>query len=408
MLVAMTRLLGGRHPAHFLRRHWQREPLFVEGAFPGLVPPVTPKVLFELACRDDVESRLVMERGGRRPWEVVPGPQDPRRLRRLPKTHWTLLVQGVDRLVPAVAALTRPFRFLPEWRLDDVMVSFAAPYGGVGPHVDSYDGFLLQGMGRRRWAISTQAKPEYRSGLDLRILRRFQAEESRVLAPGDMLYLPPGVGHHGVALEEGLTFSIGFRAPSGRELLAAALRRRGIDELYRDPALRPARHPGEITPAALRGLRRLAREALDRELETAAGELLTEPKAEPIEVRLRRPADVVSRLRQGSVLVRYPGARLAFLRHGLEATLFAEGRSFPLGRSLAFAGPLLTDASCLSAALLRPHLRARGFAELLAALLATGAFALRRRASEAPPGAGPPRPAGTRPATGSRSRAAVR
>ena len=306
----MSRLLGGLRPAPFLRRHWQREPLFVPGAFPGLRPPVTPSVLFELACRADVESRLVLERGGQRPWEVVHGPQDPRRLGRLPKTHWTLLVQGVDRLLPAVAALTRPFRFLPDWRIDDVMVSFAAPQGSVGPHVDSYDVFLLQGLGQRRWAISTRTEPAFRSGLDLRILRRFQPEESRVLGPGDMLYLPPGVGHHGVALEDGLTFSIGFRAPSGRELLAATLRARGVDALYRDPVLRPARHPGEITPAALRGLRRLAREALDRGLETAIGELVTEPKGEPVEARRPRPSGGRPKAAEGS------GPRCGAREHG--------------------------------------------------------------------------------------------
>jgi 50S ribosomal protein L16 3-hydroxylase len=299
-------------------------------------------------------------------------------LRRLPKTHWTLLVQGVDRLVPAVAALARPFRFLPDWRIDDVMVSFAAPQGSVGPHVDSYDVFLLQGMGRRRWAISTRAEPAFRSGLDLRILRRFEAEESRVLQPGDMLYLPPGVGHHGVALEDGLTFSIGFRAPSGRELLAAALRRRAEDPLYRDPALRPARHPGEITPAARRRLRRLAHAALDRALPTALGELVTEPKDEPAHARPLRRADLARRLREGSVLVRRPGARVAFQGAGRDAMLFAEGRSFPLGRSLAFAGPLLSGAFRLSAASLQPHMRDRGFVELLAGVVATGAFALRR------------------------------
>ena len=377
----MSRLLGGLRPAPFLRRHWQKEPLFVPGAFPGLRPPVTRSVLFELACRADVESRLVLERGGQRPWEVVHGPQDPRRLRRLPKTHWTLLVQGVDRLLPAVAALTRPFRFLPDWRIDDVMVSFAAPQGSVGPHVDSYDVFLLQGLGQRRWAISTRAEPAFRSGLDLRILRRFRPEESRVLGPGDMLYLPPGVGHHGVALEDGLTFSIGFRAPSGRELLAAALR--PARERTRSTAIpRCARrcHPGEITPAALRGLRRLAREALDRELETAIGEL-----ADRAQGRARRGSAAAAGggappAARGGRPGAVPGGAARLPAPRREVLLFAEGRSFPLGRPLAFAGPLLSGAFRLSASDLRPHLRARGFAELLAALLATGAFALRRRA----------------------------
>ena len=279
-LSAMSGLLGRLTKAAFLRTYWQRKPLLVPRAFPGFVSPLEPRELLDLACEDGVESRLVLERGGLRPWQVIPGPQSARRLRRLPADRWSLLVQGVDRLVPAVAALLQPFRFLPDWRVDDVMVSFAPRRGSVGPHVDSYDVFLLQGLGRRRWEVDPHPHPDPRPGLDLRILRRFRPRSRFVLEPGDMLYLPPGVGHHGVALEDCMTYSIGFRAPTRREVLAALLRPRGEDARYRDPSLRPARHPGEIPAYALRGLRELAKGALaGPDFDTAVGELLTEPQS---------------------------------------------------------------------------------------------------------------------------------
>jgi 50S ribosomal protein L16 3-hydroxylase len=179
-------------------------------------------------------------------------------------------VQGVDRLLPAVAAILEPFRFLPDWRIDDVMVSFAPRFGSVGPHVDSYDVFLIQGLGRRRWRIDSRAVPDFRPGLGLRILRRFSPEAEWVLEPGDMLYLPPGVGHHGIALEDGLTFSIGFRAPTSRELLAALLRTSTREAAYRDPGRGVARRRGEIHPAELAAQRQLVRAETVRALRSGA------------------------------------------------------------------------------------------------------------------------------------------
>ena len=379
-------LLGGLSPAQFLRRHWQKKPLLIHGAFPGFADPLSPEQLAGLACEEDVESRLVLEHGKGRPWRVMAGPQSPARLRRLPATHWTLLVQGVDRLLPEVAALALCFRFVPDWRIDDVMVSFAPRFGSVGPHVDSYDVFLLQGRGRRRWAIDTRAAPELRPGLDLRILRRFRPEATWVLEPGDMLYLPPGVAHHGVALEDCLTYSIGFRAPSGRELLGAALRRglaQGDDShLYRDPDLRPAHHPGEIGAQALHGLRRLAesewRRLTDAGFEAAVGALLTEPKAGTAPLRPTSPRRVRERLRKGASLVRVPGARLAFTRQRGRGLLFAEGHVFALPPTLAFAGPLLTGSARLHPRDLAPHLRTPGFASLLADVVSADAWELSR------------------------------
>ena len=380
-------LLGGLSPAQFLRRHWQTKPLLIRGAFPAFRDPLSPEELAGLACEQDVESRLVLERGGQRPWQVMTGPQNPTRLRRLPPTHWTLLVQGVDRLLPAVAALVEPFRFVPDWRSDDVMVSFAPRFGSVGPHVDSYDVFLLQGRGRRRWSIDTRAAPDFRPGLDLRILRRFEPETTWVLDPGDMLYLPPGVAHHGVALGDCLTYSIGFRAPSGRELLAAVFRqglaRERGSRLYRDPALRPARHPGEIGAAALRGLRALTesewRGLSGQGFEAAVGALLTEPKTGLAPLRTADPRRVRERIRNGASLARVPGARLLFTRHRGNALLFAEGHVFPLPPRLAFAGPLLTGSTRLPSPKLKPHLRVPGFSALVAGLVSAGALELGRK-----------------------------
>jgi|SRR5687768_3638777 50S ribosomal protein L16 3-hydroxylase len=218
-------LLGGLSPREFLRRHWQKRPLFVAGALPAFRGVIERRELAALAMRDDVESRIV-ERRGRR-WITAHGPFS-RRVS-LKARNATLLVSGVNLHVPAADALLRRFSFIPQARLDDVMVSYAAPGGGVGPHVDSYDVFLLQGTGHRAWKVG---KRVYRAG------------------PGDLLYLPPGVEHDGVAVDACYTYSIGFRAPRGAELGAAFLdwlHERGLPEaVYRDPRLAPVAHPARL------------------------------------------------------------------------------------------------------------------------------------------------------------------
>jgi 50S ribosomal protein L16 3-hydroxylase len=404
--------LGVLTAAQFLRRYWQKRPLLVRAAFPGFRDPLTPRELARLACEGGVESRLVLERGQAGPWQVIEGPQDPRRLGRLPKTRWTLLVQGVDRQVPAVSDLLDHFRFLPGWRVDDVMVSVAPRLGSVGPHVDSYDVFLVQGRGRRRWRIATKTTADYRPGLDLRVLRRFCPEDEWVLEPGDMLYLPPGVAHHGVALEECLTYSIGFRAPSGVELAGGLLERLvrapAPQARYRDPGLRVPRHSGEIPAVARRAMRRL----LDAELgrvkgsgfDRLVGELLTEPRdagRSPRSGRVR-PRDLRVRLSRGAHLVRAAGSRFAFVRRGRSADLFVDGRHHGLPPPLAIAASLLADARRVANADLAPHLDRPGFLALLCDLLNRGALAIERPRPASRPGAGRKAPAGSRPGRGSR------
>jgi 50S ribosomal protein L16 3-hydroxylase len=378
-------ILGGLTAARFLTRHWQKRPLLVRGAFPGFRDPLTPEDLARLSCVPDVESRLVLRRGGSRPWQVVEGPQDPRRLRRLPASHWTLLVQDVNLHVPALADLLDRFDFVPHWRVDDVMVSFAARNGSVGPHLDSYDVFLLQGRGRRRWQLDPRAQPDWRPGLDLRILRRFTPAREWVLAPGDMLYLPPGVAHYGVALEDCLTYSIGFRAPSQRDLVVAWAERlvESASEArrYVDPDLRLGER-GAIPSAALARLRELVAQVQDgvttRDLEGLLGETLTRRKGgTPRRQRSGGPLAVARAVRSGRGLTRDAGARLAFIRRGGAVDLFVDGRLRPLGSRLAFAAALLSGSRRVPAAVLRPHLRRPGFAALLVELIEAGVFRLR-------------------------------
>jgi 50S ribosomal protein L16 3-hydroxylase len=238
----------------FLRRHWQKKALLVRGALPGFAGIVTAKELITLALRDDVESRLVIRADAR--WSLAHGPFRRADFRALPARNWSLLVQGVNLHSTAADALLRRFAFLPFARLDDLMVSLAAPGGGVGPHFDSYDVFLLQGTGRRRWKYGRQADLALKRGLPLKILRRFTPEHDDLLAPGDLLYLPPNYAHDGIAVDLCTTYSIGFRAPAANELAAAFLDflRDHLDlpGRYADPGLTPTREPARIAEAMQR------------------------------------------------------------------------------------------------------------------------------------------------------------
>jgi 50S ribosomal protein L16 3-hydroxylase len=249
---ALRTLLGGLSLREFFARYWQKRPLLVRGAWPGLRDPASVSDLFRFAARDDCESRLVSRRGAR--WTLRHGPLPPAALRALPAARWTLLVQGLNHLAPDAERMMRRFAFVPYARLDDLMVSYAAPGGGVGPHADSYDVFLLQGRGRRRWRIAVRGDRTLDPRAPLKVLRRFRAEREWVLEPGDMLYLPPGVAHDGVALEPCLTYSIGFRAPSARGLGTEFLGflQDGLalpETLYADPDLVATRTPARLDNA---------------------------------------------------------------------------------------------------------------------------------------------------------------
>jgi 50S ribosomal protein L16 3-hydroxylase len=283
-----TPLLGGQSPAQFMRRFWQRQPLLVRGAVPQLRPLLSRTALFALAARDDVESRLIVREGMR--WSLRRGPLSRRALPLLSAPQWTLLVQGLDLHVPAAHELLARFRFVPDARLDDVMLSYASQGGGVGPHTDAYDVFLLQTTGRRRWRFAPCPRPVWRDDVPLKMLARLPAQaRSCVLGPGDMLYLPPGWAHEGTAVGgDCTTASIGFRAPARDELAGALLDRladAAIDDRspryadrHQGATRRPAAVPQALRDFAMESVRRRASQghAVDR----ALGEWLTEPKAQ--------------------------------------------------------------------------------------------------------------------------------
>lgn len=320
-------LLGGISTARFLRDYWQKKPLLVRGAFAGFREPIDPDELAGLSCEDGVESRIVREKGGARPWEVTWGPQREADFAKLPKRGWTLLVQEVNRWVPEVALMLEPFAFLPNVRVDDVMMSFAAPGGSVGPHVDSYDVFLIQGRGKRRWKYHTRPTKDrdIEPDLELRILQRFEAQADEVLGPGDMLYLPPHFAHHGVAVTPCLTYSIGFRSPCMGEVwssfaAAAARQSPASATLLVDPKLTPASNPGEIPEELLARVRGIVRaldtsdEAIDRWFASFATRLKPGHELEP-PPRAPAPKALLRKLERGAVLARSEEARWAFLPH---------------------------------------------------------------------------------------------
>ena len=283
-------LLGGISPQTFMKRHWQKRPLLIRQAFPGFVPMLDRTQLFGLAGRDDVESRLVRQHA--KGWGLKSGPFTRRALPGLKTPDWTLLVQGVDALHVGVRQLMDQFRFVPDARLDDVMISYASSGGGVGPHFDSYDVFLLQAQGRRRWTISAQKDLTLQAGAPLKILQNFKGEQTFDLEPGDMLYLPPRYAHDGVALGECMTYSIGFRAPKKQELALALVQRMADgmadddepagDVLYRDASQLAVAQPAEM-PRELVDFARLSVQSVLADadgLARALGEYLTEPKAQ--------------------------------------------------------------------------------------------------------------------------------
>jgi len=277
-------LLGGLTPIQFMRRHWQKKPLLVRQAVPGVTPPLDRAGLFALAARDDVESRLVTRDGVR--WTLRPGPLARRALPPLSRPHWTVLVQGLDLHVLAAHELLARFRFVPDARLDDLMLSYASDGGGVGPHLDSYDVFLLQVAGRRRWRVGRCDRPVLRDDVPLKMLARFDAEHEWLLEPGDMLYLPPDWAHEGTAVGGGcMTASVGFRAPTAGELAQALFAHLAEAQpvgarRYRDPRQSATRNPASLPAPLLTSAHREVRRAIRKPdvIERALGEWLTEPK----------------------------------------------------------------------------------------------------------------------------------
>lgn len=338
----------GMTPAEFLRDYWQKRPLLIRNAFPGFESPLEPEDLAGLACEELALSRLIQHNAEGTQWQVEHGPFPEEKFPGLGEQNWTLLVQDVDKWDAEVAALLDAFAFLPRWRIDDIMISFAATGGNVGAHVDHYDVFLLQGLGQRRWEIDasmamngTLPDLAFRDDVELKLLRQFNATHAWTLNPGDMLYLPPEVPHHGVALNPCLTYSVGMRAPSQADLIGDFADRLtielGEEHRYTDPDLQPPTDPREIDAAALHRVRQAMKallESPDGALEDWFGRFIT---------AYRNPGDIVPSEEQpdrtaidialggGLRLQRHPWSNMAWRQVSADqAQLFFNGEALTI------------------------------------------------------------------------------
>ena len=357
-------LLGGLTPREFLRDYWQQKPLLVRQAIPGFESPISADELAGLALEEEVESRLVLEHGAH-PWELRRGPFAEDTFSQLPERDWTLLVQAVDQFVPEVAEVLKDFGFLPSWRIDDLMISFAAPGGSVGPHFDNYDVFLLQAEGQRRWKIGQMCDADSKLLVhaDLRILADFEQTDEWVLEPGDMLYLPPRLAHYGIAEDDCMTYSVGFRAPSAAEVLTHftdfLAQFLPDEERYSDAGMAPISDPHQIQQEALDRLKALLTEHMsdERLLLTWFGQFMTEPRyPELVSGPEIEEADFLAALEDGAVLVRNPSARLAWSEVDVGLVLFASGQSRLLPAHLKELLRLICAADALHTDNLAPWL----------------------------------------------------
>ena len=375
-------LLGGITAREFLRDYWQKKPLLIRQAIPDFESPIDADELAGLALEEEVESRLVIEHG-ERPWELRRGPFAEDAFSTLPEREWTLLVQAVDQFVPEVAELLEQFRFLPSWRIDDVMISFAAPGGSVGPHFDNYDVFLLQAQGKRNWKIGQMCSSEspLLQHADLRILAEFEESAEWVLEPGDMLYLPPRLAHFGIAEDDCMTYSVGFRAPSAAEVLTHftdfLAQYLTDEERYTDADAQPVSDPHQIQSDALDRLKSLLAEHMsdERMLLTWFGQFMTEPRyPELVAGEELGEEDFVASLQDGAILVRNPSARMAWSEVDDDVLLFASGQSRYLPGKLRELLKLVCSADALHSENLGEWLADEDGRDLLCELVKQGSL----------------------------------
>lgn len=349
------RRIGDLTPAQFLRDYWQQRPLFIRGAVPELAGLLDGNDLAGLALEEQVESRIVA-RDGKGQWSLRRGPFSEQDFARLPGRDWTLLVQAVDHYLPELAELLERFSFLPHWRMDDVMVSYAVDGGGVGPHYDNYDVFLIQGSGKRLWRVGPAVGDgDLLPHPDLRILRDMPVEQEFLCEPGDLLYLPPRLAHWGIAQGECMTWSVGFRAPSDRELLDGfcnyLVERTPEQQRYGDAGARATTHPGALSPAAIDAFRQRLDNLLQEPgaLEDFLGGWLSEPKyahqqAEPAGRRWT-PDALRKALSTAAVVRREEGSRFLFVPALFEPSLYLDGARLrlPEGSRAVEAAVLVAD-----------------------------------------------------------------
>ncbi len=346
--------LGDMPIEEFIRDYWQQKPLLIRQAFEDFSSPIDADELAGLALEEEIESRLILEEGAQ-PWELRCGPFSEEDFAGLPKDKWTLLVQAVDHYIPEVADILDFFRFIPSWRLDDIMISYAVDGGSVGPHFDQYDVFLLQAEGQRQWQLGQmcdQASPRL-SGVDLDILKNFDAGDSWLLNPGDMLYIPPQLAHWGTAIGDGcMTYSMGFRAPSHAELLNDFTQERmsllSEEQRYADAAFTAQDNPGLISDEAINRVTEILTQQLSdpNQIKHWFAGLVTQPKyseeahqsADP-EAISEQMEEFKSQLNNENLfLERNPASRFAYLEIGNgEAELFIDGQRWSCELSLAEA-----------------------------------------------------------------------
>lgn len=326
--------------SEFFEVYWQKKPCLLRQAIAGFENAFNRQELYEIASQPQVESRVVLEKDGDYPWQVLHGPFDIEDFKELPPDHWSLLIQNAEHYLQSAHSLLDKFNFIPNWRVDDLMISYAPDAGSVGPHFDSYDVFLYQAMGERSWSINRDGYDDSSciDGLDLRIIDGFQAQEEFTLLPGDMLYLPPGIGHHGIAIGESMTCSIGFRAPSSHELLSGFVDyvlQHQIDTRYTDPDLTQRKYPGEISKAELKKIDTLFRSALPGPEELADWfarfascgtelELGTDTKAG------ENRDDITHLLKKEQSLYKPQALRVVFIRKEPDVVVYVCGEAYTL------------------------------------------------------------------------------
>ncbi len=330
--------LGNLSPTDFLKQYWQKKPLLIKQAYPNYQSPITAEELAGLACEEGIEARLIQENAQDKSWRLQHGPFQESHFTSLPKSHWSLLVQSVNHHISTLNQLLDEFDFVPGWRVDDIMISYAPVNGSVGPHLDNYDVFLLQVQGRRHWHINEHdySEDDFIDDLELKILSDFKAKQDWILEPGDMLYLPPGVAHHGIALDDCMTFSIGFRAPSQKELLSAYtvnFNDVAKDKFYTDPDLHLQESPGEIKAEHIRSMREMILSAISDDTDFASwfGRFITEDmnNYETGQNELDNN-DFKTQFKQKGYLSRYGNIRFSYIEDNADIKFFYAGNELPL------------------------------------------------------------------------------
>lgn len=378
----------GLSQQQFLDEYWQKKPLLIRNAFPAPVTDLTAEDLAGFACEQDVESRLIRQAGDTN-WSLGHGPLSEEAFSLLPENNWTLLVQDMDKHWPSLQQLWQPFDFMPHWRRDDIMVSYAVPGGSVGAHIDNYDVFLLQAQGVRRWQIAVQPEhnPQWLEDCPLRILQQFKADNSWDLAPGDMLYLPPKFAHLGIAQTDCMTISIGFRAATQRQLLDAFVdalaESECADQFYSDADLLMTEKPTVIDDGSLEKAKTLLVEALAQHpelIKKAFGRLVTETKPALLpwlmseEEILDTPAALSEWFAQGGVLKPNPFVRIAWHKSPSAVSVFVGGQDYQLPVDCTEQVANICSAAQLTAADWQQIQRRNELTDLLLSMLADGAW----------------------------------